>query len=264
MNKFTKDLHKEFMRQYKETIIFLDTQKAFEELYDYARKEHPERYEKGKRNDMELINRYFQGWEVNVKPEKMKKVMDFYLPRAAKIGGMRALRDLGVSLAFHLRDPKIIEAIQKRGAKITGQISKRTLDRFRETFYKMYMEEGMTPYDLRKRIKDMFRETYKNRAFTIARTECGIAQMETQFRAYQKNGIKKKRWMAIIDEKTRESHERVNGEVQFMEDPFTNGLMYPLDDRGPAEEIINCRCDWTSWDVENIDEIRAGPWTGGE
>ena len=264
IKKMTKAIHKEFMRQYREWIKFLENKNAFQELYDYAREEHPDIFEKGKRDDIAMINRYFQGWDENVKPEKMKDVMNFYLPRAGAIGGKRALRELGVRIAFHLKDPKVIAALRKRGEKITGDITKTTLNRFRNIFHEMYMEEGMTPYELKRRIKTLFEETYKNRAMTIARTECGVAQMETQFETYRQNKIKKKRWMAVIDEKTRESHIRVNNEVQLIDEPFSNGLMHPLDNRGPAGEVINCRCDFTTWEVGNIDEIRENPWTGGE
>lgn len=50
-------------------------------------------------------------------------------------------------------------------------------------------------------------------------------------------------WRSVLDGKTRESHQKVDKEWQEIEDPFSNGLMYPHDPNAPASERCNCRCD---------------------
>lgn len=60
-------------------------------------------------------------------------------------------------------------------------------------------------------------------------------------------------WVATLDDKTRESHQKVDGEWQELDKPFSNGLMYPGDPRGSAAEVVNCRCtldDLPRWYVE--------------
>ncbi len=58
-------------------------------------------------------------------------------------------------------------------------------------------------------------------------------------------GRTQKRWVAMVDKKTRDSHLVVNGTTIPIDEPFTVGsceMMYPHDFRGNAEEVINCRC----------------------
>lgn len=56
-------------------------------------------------------------------------------------------------------------------------------------------------------------------------------------------GIKvKKKWMATLDSRTRDSHQAMDGEVVDVEEKFSNGLMYPGDMGGKPGEVWNCRC----------------------
>jgi len=62
----------------------------------------------------------------------------------------------------------------------------------------------------------------------------------------EKTGIVlKKIWYTCGDDRVRESHERINGEERELDEPFSNGLMYPGDEESPEstpEETYNCRC----------------------
>lgn len=51
-----------------------------------------------------------------------------------------------------------------------------------------------------------------------------------------------KQWDAALDSRTRDSHARVDGEIREEDEKFSNGLLYPGDPAGKAEEVINCRC----------------------
>lgn len=55
----------------------------------------------------------------------------------------------------------------------------------------------------------------------------------------------KKKWEATLDNVTRDSHVDVDGEVQDIDKPFSNGLDYP-GGMGPPEEVYNCRCTMVS------------------
>lgn len=56
-------------------------------------------------------------------------------------------------------------------------------------------------------------------------------------------GIKTgKQWIATPDDRTRDSHRQLDGEIAKVDEPFSNGLMYPGDPNGAAEEVWNCRC----------------------
>lgn len=83
----------------------------------------------------------------------------------------------------------------------------------------------------------------------IARTEVNSAgSMGTQ-QTLIDYSIQYKQWITTIDERTRSyakgdkaDHIRLHGEVVRIDEPFSNGLMYPGDRNGPLEEFINCRC----------------------
>ena len=85
-----------------------------------------------------------------------------------------------------------------------------------------------------------------NNAVRIARTETtGIMgeARQTALEEAQANGIRlKKVWVSSIGDRTRESHEALNGQSKNLDEAFDNGLMYPGDQSGPPEEVINCRC----------------------
>ena len=83
-------------------------------------------------------------------------------------------------------------------------------------------------------------------AIRNARTMVTGAQNEGRQDSYeymQDNGVLlNKVWMATHDERTRTSHAELDGEEVGINDPFSNGLMYPGDPNGDPEEVYNCRC----------------------
>ena len=53
----------------------------------------------------------------------------------------------------------------------------------------------------------------------------------------------KKLWLTAGDgNRVRESHQALDGQEIKATDDFDNGLEYPRDPKGEAEDIINCRC----------------------
>lgn len=82
------------------------------------------------------------------------------------------------------------------------------------------------------------------RAVRIARTETNRVMNEATLESIGEanaKGIKTmKRWDAKLDDRVRDSHARVHGEVRADGEKFSNGCLKP-GDGGPAESI-NCRC----------------------
>lgn len=55
-----------------------------------------------------------------------------------------------------------------------------------------------------------------------------------------------KEWVTDMDGRERPSHRRADGQTRALSEPFLVGgalLRYPGDPAGPADEVINCRCD---------------------
>jgi len=92
---------------------------------------------------------------------------------------------------------------------------------------------------------------WKNRATVVARTETigalnagrtdsfeAIADAIPELRFEQQ-------WLATLDHRVRDTHRRADGQRRPMGAAFSVGtaeLRFPGDPRGPAEEVIQCRC----------------------
>jgi len=63
----------------------------------------------------------------------------------------------------------------------------------------------------------------------------------------QSGVVKEKVWISTRDNLTRDSHRKMDGEHVPLKQKYSNGLMYPGDWTGRAEEIINCRCTDTAY-----------------
>ena len=86
----------------------------------------------------------------------------------------------------------------------------------------------------------------KNAAIRNARTMVTAAEngaRQATAEAMANIGIPtKKQWNAVGDERTRESHLMIDGEVVKYDQPFSNGLMFAGDPNGDLGEVYNCRC----------------------
>ena len=76
----------------------------------------------------------------------------------------------------------------------------------------------------------------------IARTEIHNSHNQGVMRIYNEVGVEYTQWIAANDDRVRESHEEIDGEIIRIGDKYSNGLAYPGDTSGPIEEWINCRC----------------------
>lgn len=91
-------------------------------------------------------------------------------------------------------------------------------------------------------------------------------------------GIKlEQQWLATLDERTRESHRKMDGEHKPVGELFSNGCRFPGDPKGLAAEIWNCRCtlipmltgipeleednDVTNTELRNTDHMTEGGYS---
>lgn len=103
------------------------------------------------------------------------------------------------------------------------------------------------------------------KASRIARTEghriVQTARNDQMYAAKDKGADVVKQWDATLDGDTRPSHRRVDGEIRELDEPFSNGLMFPGDPNGKAAEVIQCRCvqlQRAKWalDEEELEELK--------
>ena len=76
----------------------------------------------------------------------------------------------------------------------------------------------------------------------IARTEIHNAHNTAVMDSYEEYGVEYTMWMCANDDRVRDSHIEIDGEIIPMGGEYSNGLKYPGDTDGPIEEWINCRC----------------------
>lgn len=109
-------------------------------------------------------------------------------------------------------------------------------------------------------------EYWRGRAVTVARTETLAAVNGGAYFGAVRDAAERgdpapfKAWLSTADARTRPTHVAADGQRTLLTSPFTVGgaqLLFPGDPRGPAHEVINCRCtllpfvlgetiDWTS------------------
>ena len=100
-----------------------------------------------------------------------------------------------------------------------------------------------------KELRTEFKNMTDNQLKRISRTEThqvyNEAKLETMM---QSQAVKGKQWLSSGLDNMRDWHAEVDGQTQYVEDPFIvdgEELMYPGDPSGSASNIINCECTMT-------------------
>ena len=105
--------------------------------------------------------------------------------------------------------------------------------------------QSLSYQEIARNIKNTTKADY-NKSLRIAKTEGHRIQCESayniQVRAKQKGADIVKQWDSTLDSRTRESHQKLDGEIVEVNKKFSNGLLYPGDSNGVASEVVNCRC----------------------
>lgn len=90
------------------------------------------------------------------------------------------------------------------------------------------------------KIRELYNKT-DNKVFQISRTESSAIINGVRFLLMQKSGIKYHKWLSKSE---NGRHNKFDGKViklgESFSDEFT--IRYPLDNKAPVTEIINCRC----------------------
>lgn len=174
--------------------------------------------------------------EVKLGKEKFMPLMIDLL----KAAGVDAIEFAGSEYEFILTD-EIKSWLANRADIFLNKINETTFEKLRDQFAESFAaEEGREA--LIRRIQETYGGIKKARAGLIARTETHNATQYGTMQGYKQGGLRTKIWVAVLDGSTRDSHAAVDGEERPIDRPFSNGLMFPGDPKGPAEEVINCRC----------------------
>lgn len=139
--------------------------------------------------------------------------------------------------------------------KVTG-IMETTMDSLNETLTESFAD-GKSIGEVSKAVSDKFEEIDTGRAHTIARTEtltavsAGREEKRQEWKKEYPDKKLMKMWVSAQDDRVRDSHAEMDGTSTEVDGVFGNGLKYPRDPSGPAEEVINCRCTDITFEAED-------------
>lgn len=149
---------------------------------------------------------------------------------ASSIAGRAALEDLGVD--SDLYDEPRTAAFLAEAARVSAE---RINETTREQVSAAIADEGAEP-------GSVFDLARAHRAFEVAVTivtfAAGFGAVEA---ARQQSSRARKRWI-VTSKSPRASHAALHGEDRALDEPFSNGLMWP-GAFGPADEVAGCMCD---------------------
>lgn len=123
-------------------------------------------------------------------------------------------------------------------------------------------EAGVSVQEVSSRIQEKFAEINAGRAMTIARTEtlsavsAGQQEKREEVKKQFPDKKLKKAWVSAQDEKVRDSHQELDGNVVDVDDEFKANLKYPRDPAGAPEEVINCRCTTITFFEEDEAQVQ--------
>ena len=151
----------------------------------------------------------------------------------------------GVNFNFTLQSPEVLRRIDTRLSRLADLIGQDTAKQVTAAIRAGELSGFSIAETSRLVQQSVYGENMTDvRATRIARTESASAMSGGAYDQAQALGIfQSKEWVGFEDGKTRETHLTCMGQGRIpMDDAFSNGLMYPLDPAGSADEVINCRC----------------------
>lgn len=177
-----------------------------------------------------------------------------YLAKTYKdgfIGTQYHMQSEGVPFIMPLDQESIVKSIQRKteDMKLSQRLYKNAneLKKNIKAEITRGLSQALTYSKIARNIS-LYSEADMNKAYRIARTEGGRVQSEAKFEAMKKakdNGADVvKQWDSTLDDRTRETHARLDGQIQEIDETFKidgKEAMYPHG-FGIAEEDINCRC----------------------
>lgn len=135
-----------------------------------------------------------------------------------------------------------------------NNLTKRTLDLVKNKKWnqqRMNKEvfQGLLQGESMDKIAGRFKNVFgmnATSAIRYARTAVTCAENQGRFDSYkeaeEQGVVMVKVWAATHDNRTRKSHEDIDGDEVDINEKFSNGLMFPGDPSGDAAEVYNCRC----------------------
>jgi HK97 family phage portal protein len=219
------------------------------------------------RNLQRAYNSLRDGWKTDY-TQNLEEVADLGYNTQLGIVMNENNRDELEALASQNRGDYIL-TLEEQGLDSFSNISRSTS----ESISRLITEEvdkGSTVGEIIEAIGDSFKNVSRSRAETIARTEVltanSLGQAASAKDASEVIDDLVKVWITAGDNRVRGTpggkyansqadHFELQGEQVEVDEPFSNGLMYPREPGNPASEVINCRCTMVTVSQEDLEDL---------
>lgn len=186
----------------------------------------------------EALNRQMREWA---------KLFEGTLPDIIEVFGQNVIDDLDGGIIFDPWAEGVRRWVQAYTGHNVKHISETTRAAVKSVIQRAIDEEWGIPETARA-LSELYDGFKSRRAVLIARTEVVAASNAGAYFAARQLGVPmRKRWIATLDERTRDWHADAHGQERDIDEPFeVHGelLMFPGDATlgASAENIIQCRC----------------------
>jgi HK97 family phage portal protein len=173
--------------------------------------------------------------------EKLQKLMWPLYVEVANEAGKALFEEMGeLAGEFSVQDSGTLAALQSKLVNLV-KVNEKTRADVKEIIQDA-MEKAESWQTMAQRIRDKFNDFTDTRSWTIARTETSQCMGMARHQGMKSLEVEKIQWVTAGDERVRPRHRLLMGAVVVLGQLFINGCLYPADPKGPADEIINCRC----------------------
>jgi HK97 family phage portal protein len=173
--------------------------------------------------------------------ETAVKFMRAIVKAAAKAGWTLTAKQVKVELNFSTTDPAVRRILERREQSITDA-STTVQKRVRETV-SAGLKAGESTPQITSRVRSFFATERVGKARVVAKQETASAFGESRWEVMREAQVWGTVWRTAGDDDVRPTHAAQEGEVRRLDEPFSNGLRFPLDPAGDASETMGCRCD---------------------
>lgn len=209
------------------------------DLFERQEREIISRLRKIERRD--LLDDLFYDWDAWV--EEIKRAWELALRSIVEIALKRSEELLEVEVVSF--DEFFVEQAILRGLRRVEEINDFTRELLARQIRQGIMRNESID-ELVQRIKSVFEGLKTWRAERIAWTESTSVSNATLMASFKRNDIEKKMWLSMRDDRVRDSHKNLDGQIVGINEHFRtikgNLLLYPGDPSAPPGEVVNCRC----------------------
>lgn len=184
--------------------------------------------------------------------ELLHKILQGSVSTAGSIATIELALNLSINDdQFNGNDPRVLDFVRVNALKNATSVAGTTKARLQTVLTEAF-DQGKTLNEITTAVRAAMSDMATWRADLISRNEVGIAfnagrKMAVDQVISENPGVKLfKVWISARDERVRDTHV-TNDEITqrrplAMDERYPNGLLYPQESSGPAEETINCRC----------------------